>query len=246
MIAVAALVVVLAGWYFLLWSPAASDLDAAKERSETAKQRQAQLQTEISRLRAAQADEPKNRARLETLRTAIPDEPALGQFILDVNDAATRAGIDFISIAPSVPRAATSTVVTTTTTAPSTGAGGSSTTPTTVAGTVVTPAAPSAAEIAVQLQVTGGYFQVLDFLNRLDALPRLVVTDTVNVSGDTTGRLTVGMTSRIFVRAIPAGFAGAAPTTSTTVAGGAGGSTTTTVAAGAGAGATTTTAGARP
>ena len=243
-IAVLVLVVILAGWYLLLWSPTNSNLDTAKERAETARQRQAQLQSEITRLRAAQASEPQTRARLETLRTAIPDDPALGQFIIDVNDAATRAGIDFISIAPALPRAATATAVTTTTAA-------SDTTATTVAGTTVTPVGTGPAEVAVQLQVTGGYFQVLDFLNRLDALPRLVVTDTLNMTADAAGRLTVGLTTRIFVRAIPAGFAGSTATTTTTVAGGAGGATTTTAPGGAttttaAGGATTTTAGATP
>lgn len=201
-------------WYFLLWTPRNDDLEKAKERREAAEQQQTQLRSEIARLRAAQRDEPLLRARLETLRTSIPDEPNLAQFILDTNDAAIRSGIDFISIAPALPAA-----------------------PTTAAGPApVTPGAPAAvggppADIKLSLQIRGGYFQVLDFLNRLDALPRLVVTDGLNINAEQTAspRLTVAVTGRMFVRAVPASFGGPAVATTTTVPP-AGGATTTTVA----------------
>jgi len=246
LIAVAAAIIVLAGWYALLWSPSKSDLDKAKERTEAAESQEQQLQAQINRLRDVQRSEPLRRAQLETLRTAIPDAPNLGQFILDVNDAATRAGIRFLSIAPTEPRG-TTTATTAATTTTTTGSGGT-TTPTTAATTAPTASLP--AEIGLTFQITGGYYQVLDFLNRIDRLPRLVVTDSINVSADqATGTLTVGVSARMFVRSIPAGFAGApATTTSTTAAGGAttttapGGVTTTTAPGGT----TTTSAGARP
>jgi type IV pilus assembly protein PilO len=44
--------------------------------------------------------------------------------------------------------------------------------------------------IVLNIQVQGGFFQVLDYLNRLENLKRLVVTDTVNLSAggtDTSG-----------------------------------------------------------
>lgn len=246
-IAAAAAVLVLLGWYALLWSPAKSDLDKAEQRTAAAESQEQQLQTQINRLRDVQRQEPLRRAQLETLRTAIPDTPNLGQFILDVNDAATRAGIRFISIAPTEPRAPTAVVAPTTTT---TAAGATTTTTATTGTTAATvPVATPPAEIALTFQIQGGYYPVLDFLNRLDRLPRLVVTDAVNISSnEDTGLLTVGLTARMFVRAVPPGFVGAAPTTTSTTA--AGGATTTTAAGGATtttvAGATTTTTGARP
>lgn len=224
----AALIVIVL-WYFLLWSPRSDDLEKAKDRKEVAQQQQDQLRSEIARLRAAQKDEPLLRAQLETLRTSIPDEPNLAQFILDTNDAAIRSGIDFISIAPAVPAA--STVVG----APAPATPGAPGTP--------VPAGAPPADIKLSLQIKGGYFQVLDFLNRLDALPRLVVTDGLNISAEATAspRLTVAVTARMFVRAVPASFGGPAAATTTTTVPPAGGTTTTTVP---GAGATTTTTGA--
>jgi Tfp pilus assembly protein PilO len=51
--------------------------------------------------------------------------------------------------------------------------------------------------IALNIQVQGGFFQVLDYLNRLEDLDRLVVTDTINVaaggsSATSTGGTTTG------------------------------------------------------
>lgn len=232
---VAVLVLVL--WYMLLWSPTNSDIQEAKDRKQAAEDQAAQLRTEIQRLRSAQGNEAAQQAKLVTLKGGIPDAPNLAEFILATNEAASEAGIDFISVAPTPPAAASApaaaaTTATTATTTP--GAAG---------------AAPPA-EIRLALQIQGGYFQVLDFLNRLDRMERIVVTDSLNVTADRTGRLAVTIAARMFTRSIPEGFAGATPTTTTTTTpGGAtttttapGGATTTTVPGAT----TTTTAGARP
>lgn len=217
LIGTAAAVAVIVLWYFVFWSPRSKSLDQAKERRQAAQQQETQLRAEITRLRGAQNQEPAKRARLEALRTAIPDDPKLAQFILDTNDAANRAGIDFISVAPQLPAAPA-------------GAAGAATTPATPAGgggaTTTNAAGARPAEIKLSLQIKGGYFQVLDFLNRLDDLSRLVVNDSLTVTADQSARLTVGLTSRMFTRTVPAGYAtsgsasGASPggTTATTTA----------------------------
>lgn len=187
-------------WFFLLWAPRSQAIQDANDRREAAQLRQDDLRVQISRLKAAAQDEPAKRARIEALRAAIPEEPDLGQFILDTNDAASRSGIEFISIAPSEPA---------------------------VSGSLQAPA-----PITANLAVSGGYFQVLDFLNRMNALPRLVVTKDITVGGrQDTGRLTVNLLVEIYTTGAlegapaPAGTgagAGGSPdstssTTSTTV-----------------------------
>lgn len=191
--AVAGAVLIL--WYLLLWSPRKADLSEARDRRESAESKRDELAARVARLRAAQKDEPMKRAQVEALRTTIPDEPNLAAFILDTNDAASKSGIDFISVAPSEPAEAVGTdsaVAVSTSTA-----GG-------------TAAVPSKlpAEIKLQLQITGGYFQVLDFLNRMGEMPRLVITDGLTVNSDSDARLSVGVTARMFVRAVPPGFGG--------------------------------------
>lgn len=197
-------------WYLVFWSPRNKALDQAKQRRQMAEQQAAQLRTEIARLRGAQNQEPAKRARLESLRTAIPDEPNLAQFIFDANDAANRAGIDFISIAPQLPAPPGGAGAGVTTT-PTTAAGGGATTTTTTAAGDQAPAAgaaPRPAEIRLAMQIRGGYFQVLDFLNRLDDLPRLVVNDSLTVAADQAAQLTVSLTSRMFTRSVPPGYTG--------------------------------------
>ncbi len=231
LIGAAAAVAVIALWYFVFWSPRSKALDQAKERRQAAQQQETQLRTEITRLRGAQNQEPAKLARLEALRTAIPEDPKLAQFILDVNDAANRSGIDFISIAPQLPAPpAPAAGGATATTAPAGGGGATTTTTAATAGGSQPSSAGAAArpaEIRLTLQIRGGYFQVLDFMNRLDDLSRLVVNDSLTVSADQSARLTVSLTSRMFTRTVPPGFS-----TSTGPAGGApaGGGTATTTA----------------
>ena len=105
-------------------------------------------------------------------------------------------------------------------------------------------ATSTASVITVSIQVQGGFFQVLDYLNRLEDLERLVVVDNVNISsgGSATATaagapaattsssgspdLSVTLTGRMFTRQSPATAPGAtpvpttpAPTTATTTAG---------------------------
>ena len=214
LIGAAAALALIVLWYFVFWSPRNKALDQAKERRQAAKQQETQLRAEITRLRGAQNQEPAKRARLEALRTAIPDDPKLAQFILDTNDAANRAGIDFISIAPQLPAApASAAPAATTTTAPAGGGAAKTTTTAATAGGSTGTGSPGAgalpAEIRLTLQIKGGYFQVLDFLNRLDDLRRLVVNDSLTVTSDQSAQLTVGLNSRMFTRTVPPGYASA-------------------------------------
>jgi Tfp pilus assembly protein PilO len=75
--------------------------------------------------------------------------------------------------------------------------------------------APSS--IGLSFQVEGGYFQILDFLNRVDDLPRVVIVDSLDIgagegdtpaqgeSGSATGDLAATITARMFTGATPSG-----------------------------------------
>jgi Tfp pilus assembly protein PilO len=208
-------VVVVILWYVALWGPQSSALSAARKRKDTAVQQGATLRDQLTRLQQARRDQPLKQSQLETLRVAIPDDPNLAQFILDANDAASKAGIDFLSITPTPPGSA---------------------------GTATTPAGASAGGAPVPIQIamtaTGGYFQVLDFINRLNQLPRLVVVDGLTLGAQgTAAQLQVSLQERIFttssrpVAGVPGtgGGTSSASSTTTTVPGGA---TTTTRAGG--------------
>lgn len=100
----------------------------------------------------------------------------------------------------------------------------------------VSPSEPSAGTAAgtvtVALEVTGGYYQVLDYLNRLESIPRLVVVDQVSLTATTesdAGGAAVGgppqLTASLTARMFDSGATAVTPdgsTTPATVAGGGG------------------------
>ena len=210
-------------WFVALWGPQGSALSGARKRANDATQQGATLRDQLARLQQARRDQPIKQSQLETLRVAIPDDPNLAQFILDANDAASRAGIDFLSISPTPPTAQGQGQATTATTVAGGAAGGAA------AGATTVP-------IRIAMSINGGYFQVLDFVNRLDRLPRLVVVDGLTIGGgaDPT-KLAATMQARIFTTSArpvagAAGGGGAAPGSTTTTT--APGATTTTTRAG--------------
>ena len=79
------------------------------------------------------------------------------------------------------------------------------------------PALPSAVNLAIN--VDGGYFQVLDYMNRLDDMDRIVVVDTLGLSptGEEGGPvgLSVSVSARMFTTATPDGLPGEAPVPAT-------------------------------
>lgn len=66
--------------------------------------------------------------------------------------------------------------------------------------------------ISLNFSVAGGYFQILDFMNRLTDLQRLVVIDSVSLSPGDLGRLSASLGTRMFTTATGI----SAPTTTTT------------------------------
>jgi Tfp pilus assembly protein PilO len=200
-------------WFLLLWGPQGGRLDDAEERRAAAESENSALEIRLARLEEAQGRAPQLLADLEALRAAVPDDPGLAQFILDANEIAERAGVDFLSISPGVPS------------------------PSLTGGPPV---------ISLQITVNGGYFAVLDYLDRLDGLSRIVVVDSLNLTpANVNGQIELGvqLTARMFSSTLlSTGDGSTAPvpvssTTATTAPPSSGASTTTTIA-------TTTTSGA--
>jgi Tfp pilus assembly protein PilO len=160
-------------WFAFLWGPQGGDLDDAKKRIDAAEETNGALELRLSRLQASQSRAPQLQAARDELQRAIPDDPQLAQFILDANDAASAAAVDFLSISPSLPELGASGLP----------------------------------EIGLTISVTGGYFAVLDYLDRLEELPRIVVVDTLGLtpggSDDGPLALSVSISARMFATAAP-------------------------------------------
>ena len=167
-------VVMVAAWYLLMWQPKGSDLAAAQDRADQATTQVDELELRLARLQALSERGPELAAELDRLRSAVPQQPDVAQFILATNAAATSAGVDFISVSQQPPQAGT------------------------------TPAS----EVRVAIDVTGGYQPVLDFVDRLLEMPRVVVIDAFGVTpqGDAstgTPNLAVSIGGRMFTSAPP-------------------------------------------
>ncbi len=197
---VGTLIVILA-WYFIIYSPIGDDLTSTQASVATEQSKEQSLQADLARLNSQQKSAPEQEALLRKFDQAIPKLPDLGEFIIQANNIADDAGIEFLSIAPSPPAA-----------------GATSST------------------IALNISVSGSFFQIENYLTRLEKLDRLVIIDGLNMTtgaanatdassgGDTS--LSVTLTGRMFTRAVPTsasttpGSTTPGSTTPTTVPGG--------------------------
>jgi Tfp pilus assembly protein PilO len=173
--AIGATVGLLALWFMFLWGPQGGRLHDAHERTTAAQQENQGLELRLARLRSAQEHALDLTADVEQLRRAVPETPELAEFILDSNQAASDADVDFLSVSPGEPTA---------------GVG------------ALPPVIP------LNIDVNGSYFSVLDYLDKLSSLPRVVVIDSISLtpdgaaaqSGDT---LSVALTGRMFTQTAP-------------------------------------------
>jgi Tfp pilus assembly protein PilO len=185
---VAGAVVLVLLWYLVLFSPTSSDASAAKSKVAEEQRNQQELKNEIARLKELSANAPQQQADLRALQAAIPQNPDLGQFILQANEIASSSGIQWLSISPTPPAAST---------------GGANST------------------IAVSMQIQGGFFQLLDYLNRLEDLDRLVIVDSISVTaaGGSTGTGASGSSGSASATTFDTGSSDGAPSLSVTLTG---------------------------
>ncbi len=141
-------VLIVAAWWMLMWKPAGNDLAAADKRAELATQQINQMQVQLSRLEVIRDQLPALQSQVQSLRTAIPDTPALADFLLAAHDAEAASGLEFLTATANEPA------------------------PGPVPGLMV---------IEVQLTGNGGYYQVLDFINRLQAMHRIMSINNLTV-----------------------------------------------------------------
>jgi Tfp pilus assembly protein PilO len=173
--AVAALVLVAGGW-FLLVSPKRANAAALRTQVSEKQQANQVLQTQIAALKAQAKDLPKQQATLAAVAAKIPNNGAMPTLIRSLNSAADDTGVELVSMAPTPPTAV----------APATAATGSTTAATAATGTARPSGAAAAAvgsleSVGVTLNVVGSYFQVAEYLDRLEGLARAFRVTTFSV-----------------------------------------------------------------
>jgi type IV pilus assembly protein PilO len=202
--AIAAVLVVAifaAGW-FLLISPKRSDAAALRTTAASKASANAQLEDQIKMLQEQQKDLPQQQATLAGLRNRIPNNPALPSLVRDLTEAGRKAGISIDSMTPSVPVAAVAAapvapVADSTTDSGSTG---------TKTKTKAAPAAPSQTlfQIPMTVNVTGSYFELEQFVSRLENVKRSFLISGFTLSDGTgenavEGDLTIVLNGRVFL-----------------------------------------------
>jgi Tfp pilus assembly protein PilO len=228
--AVLVLAILAAGW-FLLVAPKHQATADLKTKSTSQEQANAQLQQQIQVLQAQQQDLPQQQAKLATLSTQIPGNPALPSLIRDLTAAANKVGLTIDSMAPAPPVAVVAPLTAVAPVPETTDTSGGTDSTDSTATTTTTPVAPPVAastlfQVPLTLSVTGSYFEVEQFLNKLEDLKRSMLisgltmtpgggvsTSTTSGGGDASpSDLKVVLTGRVFLTQA------SAPTTTTPVA----------------------------
>lgn len=179
---VGCLAIMAAGW-FLVISPKRSE--AAELRTQAADQASANrtLETELQVLKAQAADLPKEQAKLAAVAAKIPDNPALPGLVRALLEASSASGVELVSITPGQP-VLVAPVAPPVAEAPVDGQAA----PDPGAPAVSAPdaAAPGPAgqlaNIPVAINVVGDYFEVQQFMDALEQLPRALRVHTLSIA----------------------------------------------------------------
>jgi hypothetical protein len=171
-------VVVLAAWYLLLWSPRVEALETVETDIVQAQQRQADAQARISQLQQVREQAPDLQAELAAAAALLPQETALPGALRQLQQAADDSGATLVSVAPARPTPVEAAV----------------------------PGAPTATgndlyAVGLSLEIQGGYFQIVDTLRRLEdpsISPRGFVWESVALTVDEYPNLTVAVSGRMF------------------------------------------------
>jgi Tfp pilus assembly protein PilO len=170
---VGAALLITAVWFFALWSPQGKDLDQAKADKAAAEQRSSELSARLTHLKKLEANADVLERDRALLATAIPTADQLDAFLLQVNERASKAGVDFVSIAPQQPGGA----------AAAPGAAAAGPTP-----------------VGLQMQVTGDYFAILRFMEQLRDGERLVTVENFSLSkGGEGNQMSASIGGRMFI-----------------------------------------------
>jgi Tfp pilus assembly protein PilO len=204
-----------ASWFGLI-APKRSDAAKLEADRVTQDATNAGLVQQLELLKAQAQDLPKQEAFLAQIRKQLPDNPALPALIRSLTQGAAKSGVDLISLSPALPIAVAGPIVAQTV-APPTTAPADQTSEEAVP--VPAPAAPTLFQVPITVKVTGTYFEMEQFLNKVEGLKRsfLVTGFTLKSApasmGSDVEKLNLEIKGRVFLS--PAAAATAAASTAT-------------------------------
>jgi Tfp pilus assembly protein PilO len=190
---------VLLGWFVVAFRPAHSELGKLHADVHNTRAEVSGLKAELKRLVALEANEAEVRIQAERMATALPNDPKVSDFIIQVQNAANAAGIDFLTITPALPAVPAELAAATTPTAPSSSQSSKDSTANTAPPAPTTPLR----SISVQIRADGKFFEIEDFTLKLEQLARALRIDqyglTAGSKDENSDTLSATMTLQIFM-----------------------------------------------
>jgi Tfp pilus assembly protein PilO len=167
-------VTLVVSWFLLINQRMGSSKRQQQQELARLQDEKRQLEATIARRTELQRNEARTRAALVEFKQNIPDSPDLAEFIWANSDIAKQAGVKWLSLQPAIPQSQSQQ------------ARGQQ--------------AAQAAQMQVTIALSGGYFQVLDYLIRLEKMRRTVIVERLSISpgGQTEGELQVSLTAKLF------------------------------------------------
>lgn len=133
-----AVVLVAIAYYFFLWQPKSDQVAEIEDQIEQQEAQQIELQQRINALQDIRDRAPELEAAIVAAESIVPRDIAVPAALRQLVLAADDSGVDLVSVSPARPAAFTGADE------------------------------PGVAVIDVSLQVNGGYFQLIDFLRRIE------------------------------------------------------------------------------
>lgn len=160
-------------FYFFGWRPQSEEIAGLEEQREQVEADTARLEARVRELERVQADAPAVEAAIVAAESIVPRDLALPSALRQLQLAADESGATLVTV--SVPSRPEP----------------------------VGDAPPGLALIPLNLQATGGYFQLVDFLRRVEdpaISPRGIVWESMNVTGtpEDYPTLTANVTGRMY------------------------------------------------
>jgi Tfp pilus assembly protein PilO len=164
--AVAAVVVLLAGWVLVV-KPQKSKVSDLNDQTAQQNSANSLLLTQISSLQSEQKELPQQQLALQKFSTEVPDTPAEPTLIRQLTTAAQRSDVELVAITPGTATALAAS-----------GAASASTTSTLGAAPATT---SPLYELPVALSIIGSYANIESFFNSIEHLARATLITTFSV-----------------------------------------------------------------
>jgi Tfp pilus assembly protein PilO len=164
--------VIVAGGWFLALSPQKSKVSDLQDQTAQQQDANTKLRSQIALLKKQQSQIPAEQARIAQIKNRIPESPQLTNYVRTLTSLAAATHVELVSIAPAAPTQVKLANAQQQQPAPSGAA--------TNAGTA-TAAAPNLSTISVDINVVGDYYNVQQFLSKLEDTNRATIVSSVSL-----------------------------------------------------------------